>query len=236
MKKFKLRLIILGVLCTPSIFLAQTKNSISFQTGLFHYSFDKSPIMNINYPTKYNNQDVFNGLFLNSIGIEYTRQINDKSCILINFFSFRQNYSKYFKNSMPKPVIGWRYFSTIGLNYSRKIRILEKINFNYGCGINFRYGEEAVIISRFIIGEFNGQPVYELLIENIRRNDIGINSFIGIEYSPLKGITLFSKIDFLGFVYINDKEQKDDMKNVYNSPQYPSRFDLSLKLGIGFNF
>jgi hypothetical protein len=55
-------------------------------------------------------------------------------------------------------------------------------------------------------------------------------------YSPKKWLTLYSNIDLLSFVNINDKAMAKELKEVYNSPQYPTRFDLSLKFGIGFNF
>lgn len=236
MRQTIIRLILLGVLCTPSNIFSQTKNSISLQTGLFHYFFDRSPILNINYPEKYNNRDIFNGLILNSNGIEFTRDLNVKSSVLINFFSFRQSYSIYYKTAIPNPVVGHRYFSTIGINYLRKINLKEKVTFHYGGGLNFRSGDEGVIVAQIPLGEFNGEAVYELLIENIRRNDFGLNSFCGLSYSPVNRISLFSKIDLLGIIYIDDKNQKEDMINVYNSPQFPSRFDMSIKFGIGFHF
>ena len=237
MRQIKLRLMILGVLCTPSILFTQTNNRVSIQTGLFHCFFDGSPILNVNYPLKNNKLDIFNGLFLNSVGLEYSRLITQKSFLAINYLSFRQNYNKH-TDTYPiiEPIVGWRYFSTVGLSYSRKMELSTKFDFIYGGGVNFRRGEEAIIISRHPIGSFNGQTVYELWIENIRRNDIGLNTFVGIDYTPVKWLTLSTKIDFLGFVYIHDKEKAKRLKEVYDSPQFPSKYDLSLRFSLGFNF
>lgn len=76
----------------------------------------------------------------------------------------------------------------------------------------------------------------ESKVVTVVRNDIGINAFAGIDYTPVKWLTLSTKINLLGFVYINDKENTRKMKEVYDSPQYPSRLDLSFNLGIGVNF
>jgi len=212
------------------------KNSIRLQTGLFHYFFDKSPILNLNYPSN-NQNDIFNGLLINSIGLSFVRAFNEKSQLGIEVQSFNERYTKHITAEyIEKPIVGWRNFITIGTNYQRKTTIHDKIFFTYGAGIHFRNGDETIIVSRFPIGTFNGQTVYELLVEHVERNDIGINLTTGLGYSPKKWLTFYSNIDLLSFVYINDKAMTKELKEVYNSPQYPTRFDLSLKFGIGFNF
>jgi hypothetical protein len=212
------------------------KNSVRLQTGFFHCFFDKSPILNVNYPSN-NQNDIFNGLLINSIGLSYVRSINEKSQIGIEIQSFSERYTKHTTaDYIENPIVGWRNFFTIGTNYLRTRTIQEKLNFIYGTGLHYRTGDETIIISRIPIGNFNGQTVYELLVEHIERNDIGINLSTGLEYSPKKWLTFYSKIDLLSFVYINDKAMAKELKEVYDSPQYPSRFDLSLKFGIGFNF
>lgn len=213
------------------------KNSIRIQTGLFHCFFDESPILNVNYPHKYSKLDIFNGLILNSNGLAYSRKINEKSQIGVEIQYFNVRYAKFNDGIIiTKPVVGWREFVTGGIDYTYYKPINDKFKFNYGGGIYFRSGNETIIISRFPIGDFNGETVYELLVEHVERNDFAINLTTGIEYSPKKWLTLYSKIDLLSFVYVHDKAMAKELKEVYDSPQYPTRFDLSLKFGVGYNF
>lgn len=209
------------------------KNSIRLQTGLFHYFFDKSPILNVNYRAKEFNS----GLLINSVGISYSRKIKEKNRIECDVAYFYESYRKYF-NMYPieKPVIGIREFLTFSINYSRQSYNKGKFNLIYGGGINYRYGHESIIVNRFPMVVTEDYILYEVSIEGVSRSDLGLNIFSGMEYSPKKWLTLYSKIDLLSFVYINDKAMTKELKEVYDSPQYPTRFDLSLKFGIGFNF
>jgi hypothetical protein len=226
---------LLGVIFIPSILFAQPKNRITLQTGLFHCFFDGSPLMNINYQNKA--KKPFNGLLINSLGILYNRKIKEKNFIGLEYNSFREEYDKHLnKYPSEEPIVDNRLFFTITLNYGRILPLGKQVNFIYGGGVNFRSGSEAIIISRGIIGVWNGMTIYELVEENLIRNDFGLNTFIGIDYTPLKWLTLSTKINFLGIVYVNDKDGMREMREVYHSPQFPSRYDLSFNFGIGFNF
>lgn len=46
----------------------------------------------------------------------------------------------------------------------------------------------------------------------------------------------FCQKNQIGVLYVHDKEGQGRMSDVYNVPHYPSRFDLSINFGIGFNF
>ena len=59
----------------PNVVSAQN-NRLAIQTGLFHYFFDKTPVLNTNYLDK--QRKPFSGLFYNSLGIQYQRKINKK--------------------------------------------------------------------------------------------------------------------------------------------------------------
>jgi hypothetical protein len=218
MRLLILHLILLGFIFTSNSAFSQAKNRIALQTGLFHCFFDGSPLMNLNYSNKA--KKPFNGLLINSLGIQYIRKINEKNAIGVEYNSFREEYDKHLnKYPSEEPIVDNRLF-----------------NFIYGGGINFRSGSEAIIISRGIIGIWNGTPIYELVEENLIRNDLGLNTFVGIDYTPVKWLTLSAKINFLGIVYVNDKDGMREMKEVYDSPQFPSKYDLSFNLGLGFNF
>lgn len=208
------------------------------QTGLFHNFFDDSPIMNTDYPN--NAKKPFNGLLINSVGIQYERKIHRNGVLMIGYESFRESYDKH-SNMYPikEPIVGNRFFSTFRINYYRFIPFKPNLNFIYGGGINFRHGSEEIIITRGVIGYFNNDPnipIYELMVENLIRNDPGLNVFAGIDYTPINWLTLSAKIDFLSSIRINDKDGMEEMKEAYDSPQFPTRYDLSFNLGVGFNF
>lgn len=214
-------------------------NSLRLQMGVFHCFFDKTPMLNVNYLGKHNVFDVFGGFFLNSNGLEYVRSLSPREALSFEFVSYRQNYNKHTRMyPFTERLVGWRYFTTGGVNYVRKIELQEKLSFTYGGGVHFRHGSESIIVNKHPLGyDENGNPLgYELNLVTLQRNDFAINLSTGIEYTPKKWLTLYSKIDLLSFVYVHDRGTAKLLKEVYDTPQYPSRFDLSLKFGIGFNF
>ncbi|MEX1191695.1 MAG: hypothetical protein WED10_12485 [Brumimicrobium sp.] len=237
MKKQTFILFMLGVLCTSGFALGQSKNRITAQTGLFHYFFDDAPILNVNYQHE-KSEEVFKGLLINSLGLKYSRFLDKKNFLSTEFNMFYESYRKHYKTyPLKEPMVGERGFSTYNVSYGRILRLNNQFNMVYGAGLNYRRGTESIIISSYPFGVSpSGEFVMEHYLTTVVRNDIGINAFGGIEYTPLKWLTLSTKIDLLGFVYIHDKENTRKMKEVYDSPQYPSRLDLSFNLGLGFNF
>jgi hypothetical protein len=235
MRNLKFNFILLGVLCTSSSIFAQDKNRITLQTGLFHCFFDGSPLMNTNYQSK--GAKPFNGLLINSLGIQYRRAINEKSAFSVDYDYFEEGYRKYY-GMYPtyEPMIGTRSWLTVKFNYIRILPLNDRFDFVYGGGINFRSGREVIIITNGIIGSIHGEPAYESLVIPVGRNDIGLNAFAGLDYSPLKWLTFSSRIDFLSSIIMYKTDGRQKMKDVYDSPQFPSRYDLSFNLGVGFNF
>ena len=74
MKKLIKICLVIGIVI-PITSFAQN-NRLAIQTGLFHYFFDKTPVLNTNYLDK--QRKPFSGLFYNSLGIQYQRKINKK--------------------------------------------------------------------------------------------------------------------------------------------------------------
>ncbi len=223
------KLIILGALFAPSIVFCQPKNSVSIQTGLMHCFFDGSPLMN----TKYSSKAIkpFNGVLINSVGIRVERKFRTNNSISIDFMNFFEGYTKTVKE-LKKNQVSDRLFNTATINYNRIVSKNDKLSFVFGGGLNYRFGQEIVVVN---YGYFSNLG-YESLNEVAKRSDFGLNVTGGIGFSPIKWMTLYSKIDFLSFVYMNDKQAHEKLKNVYGMNGFPSRFDLSLKLGISFNF
>jgi len=225
-----LKLIILGAIFAPSIVFGQPKNRISIQTGLMHCFFDGSPLMNIKYPQ--NEVKPFNGVLINSVGLRFERKLKDNNSLSVEFMNFFESYTKTYRE-LKKNQVGARLYNTATLNYNKFFNLNNNFSLVYGGGLNYRFGQENVVVN---YGYFPYLELYEPLIEVAKRSDFGINLLCGIEYSPYKWFTIFAKLDFLSFVYMTDKEAHKKLKNVYGMNNFPSRFDLSLKLGVGFNF
>jgi hypothetical protein len=221
-------LIMLGAMA-PSILYTQN-NRMSMQTGLFHCFFDGSSLMNTKHMSK--DRGIFNGLLYNSVGIQYQRMINPKSSISTEAMYFYEYYWNVHPN-MTNKVVTRRTYMTYNINYDRYIDLTHNLNFTYGGGINYRHGSDMVVVNYSLL---DGDGSYKSLVESRLHRDIGINARVGIEYSPLKWLTLYTKFDLLGFVYTHDKEQIRKLKDVYEVPNYPNRFDLSWRFGLGFNF
>lgn len=224
-----LKLIILGALCAPSIVFAQAKNRISIQTGLMHCFFDGSPLINIKYQTK--TEKPFNGVLINSVGLDFTRKIVPKYSLSIEAMYFFEEYRKNYTNHNVK-VVGDRGFMTFNIKANKIQKLNPKWNVVYGAGLGFRLGHESVLIN---FGQI-APGYWESSVINIKRSDIGSNVFGGLEYKIFDYLSVFSKLDFLGFIYLNDKNAKKKLEETYNIYGFPSRFDLSLKMGVGFNF
>jgi hypothetical protein len=225
----EVKLIILGVLCAPSIIFCQSKNRVSIQTGLMHCFFDRSPLINFKYPSK--EIKPLHGIFLSSVGLQYSHNINSDFELSIE--------TNYFYVGYRKPIIEEIYGQAISRGYlsfnftaERFINFSKKNYFTYGCGIDYRHGAESIGVA---YGEI-APGINEVLVEVCRRRDFGLISSVGYEYRPLRFLSLFTKIDLLGMVYINDKAAQNRLKEFYGISKYPSRFDLSMKLGVGFNF
>lgn len=236
-------LLILGVLFAPRILFCQIPDStnkkmnrISIQTGLFHYFFDNAPVLNVNHQhSKSTVQNPFKGLLISSLGMSYRRKINCEHSFSIELMSFRNLYDKHTYVygdgdffDPPEALVFQRNFLSTKINYSRLWEINNRINLSSGGGINYRYGSETLIVNK---------GWFDLLLESTNKRDIGLNIFAGIDFTPFEWLTFYSEIDFLGLVYLNDKENIKKLRKYPNVPDhYPSRFDLSLRFGIGVNF
>lgn len=206
------------------------KNSVRFQTGLFHYFFDESPVINVNYLDKGNG--FLGGLLYNSFGLQYSRTIKDDNVLSFEYMLYNAYYWNVHPNLMNK-VVAKRDYNTFNVNYKRILPLNSNLDFTYGGGINYRHGSESIVVN---YGYFPGANFYESLMEVRTLDDLGLNLRTGINYKPIKWLTLYSEIDLIGFIYMNDKSAIQRLNEVYDYEKYPYRFDLSWRFGIGFNF
>lgn len=226
--------LIIVLMILPCFSTLAQNNQIGLNTGLFHYYFDDSPIINVNHVSK-SQKGFYRGIFLNSWGIEYSRTIKEKNQLSLEISRFRKSYLKFVPIEAEHPNIGSRNFWTANFAYNRQLFSQKKFNLFAGAGLTWRYGQENVIVNVTYIGpeEFN---IEELLIESVKRRDLGLSINTRCEYNFKNWLYAHSKIQFLSFVYFHDKRGIERLKSVYNVDKFPTKMDLSLKLGLGIRF
>lgn len=241
-KKITILLLAIGTL-VPNFLTAQNKNRIAIQTGLFHATFDNTPLFNnkrtiensrIRYPSGY-----FGGYLNESLGIIYERKIINNSSLSLEYMSQRawfRNDMNAFTTNDKGPYLVSKMIKKINIGYNRRIRLSSKIDFMYGAGVDYIWGQEAVYLY-----SSPGDWWYYSDFRRINRNDLGFNIRTGIEFSPIKRITLYTNFDFLGIAFLNAKDLEGNdsfsfFKEKYGIDYLPSRWDISWQFGIGFNF
>ncbi len=210
------------------------RNSIRFQSGLVHCSFDGTPLFNLENANYDENQ------FLNaSFGVQYQRilknQIKLQTDFLLYAHSFKTVDQVILFNNQPRNIYETKskFYTDLQFCFLKSTPLHKTLAFNYGLGpvlrlASYTYWEPQVIPSCF------GPPTTNSL-------DVGINTRAEIAYSPVKWFTIFTQLNFIGFMYRFDDPfgSKPEPLIVNTSPfqfNFPSRFDLSLRLGVGINF
>ena len=237
MKQSLIFLLVLGAIA-PSTFFGQGKNRISLQYGLFHSFFDGTKIIDKGEPyINKNLSTIFGGVLKDSKGIQYQRIINQKYSISVEYTKFAAGYyyKETYNNSSVSPIMIAKNSKNINLTFSRRYDFKPKLSFQVGGGINYIYGFEELYHYTLLNGW--GEPRFFTFY----KKNFGLNIRTGIEYHPKKWLTLYSNIDFIGIIYLNTKDSKGNNTNKYYKEEFglkntPSRTDLSLRFGIGFNF
>lgn len=221
-------IIVLGIFF-PNTFFSQ-KNSISIHSGVAHCFFDKTPIIDSYFFDKANNANY--GLFYNSIGISFEHRVKVNSSISLSYDYYNEIYKSIFRTFQTNAVFQ-RNTNTLKLGYHRFHPLGSHVSLKYGVGINYRLGQESVVVGYHQFGDLNA---YEINLESRFQSDLGLSLTGGIEYQPTRWLKLFTNFNILGITYIHDKEAIQRLQDVYNYKKYPSRFDLSCQIGIGFCF
>ena len=220
-------ILILGA-TAPSI-IAQ-KNRLSLYSGLFHNYFDGSPMLNINYHS--DGWSFFKNRFYSSFGIAFQRELASKSVLNAEIDYLTNNWS-YVIADLKKNAIYSREYLSINIGYKRSYKLIEKLSLIYGGGINYRRGYESIVVS---YGKFFGFDTYHPNYISRNVNDFGLNIKSGLEYTPVKWFTLYSEFNFIGLLFFDNRETIELLQDGYGYENYPNRFDLSWRFGIGINF
>lgn len=219
---------------------SQLPNRISIQTGLFHYYFDKTPIVNKNKTTNVGDLfNIFGGHLNESLGLQYERKISEKSFLSLEFMRTKAQYYLGSYEKFTSPFVLSRMIGIVNLHYTRKWNFEKNLFLSYGAGVNYIWGQETYFLENTTHQSGNVSPKFI----TSRRYDTGINLRCGIDYSPYEWLTLFTNIDFLGIITIytrnttyNDIKIPKYLKQNYGLKNAPTSFDLSLRFGVGINF
>ena len=227
---------------------SQHKNSLSIQTGIIHNFFDGNDLFKGKafYPANFKLftiddllafQNMFGGYLNDSFGFQYERELTPKSFISIEKMFYRGSFRKLgdFNNyTGPPALLLHKFFNTINITYSRKIKFFKTVDFTYGLGINFREGEESYLLSNLY-----NLIYYEAEIITAYGKDFALNARIGRAYNVSKRFTLFTNIDFQRI--LNNESyfghyNKYNYYNKFNLDELPSKYDLSFRLGLSYHF
>lgn len=225
MKHFLILFLLVGL--TPH---AQNtyKNRLSFQTGLFHYSFDESRLMNtgeLKYPP--------NGIFNASFSAAYQHQLPTQRWISIEMQRYQ---ASYIYRSDVATVFRTVHRQNIDLNatFITTKALQPKLNLCYGAGPGIRfatYESDSLAV--------DPETLY-WTSRSLDQFQIGANGRFGLEYTPFKWLTLFSQLQMAAYVYARNVSfsSKFEVEPYFKPTKFnvPSRFDLALRFGVGINF
>jgi hypothetical protein len=211
--------------------LSQNKNEISFSFSSPYYFFDKNPIL-INLINPYTLKlQLKKDMFIGSIGIGYTRHINEISSLKLSVNSLNAQYHKNYDYSIPTPSIAARLGQTINLTYIRNFKSINNVEFNYSFGINYSLGVEGVTVSKVKLNN-NITEGHDI---SIKRSNIGIISSLGLNYHLIKRIYFSTDFNLVYFIYLKEKEKYKLYPQIYTN-FLPGRKNAFLRISLSKRF
>jgi len=231
-------LLVVTIVATSNVF-SQKKNSFAIQTGLLNYFYDINPILinTIHIEKGKKLEQILPGMLIKSIGLTYTREINEKSNISLKISKFRGSYFKNTKSIFQAPVIAsrWWYFGSI--EYNRLMVDYKKVDFFYGGGVTYRFGYERILTNKFPFYTINNQVFYESHYEYFRGHYLGLVSNINVKYNFWKNLFLYSKLDLQYYFYKSFQDKLDVFTEEYNGKYKPTKnINNTLTIGFGIDF
>jgi len=206
------------------------KNRVSYQIGALHYFFDnQTPIrFKSTYPKESFPRPI-NRVLQSSFGIEYSRKINNKSSFQAELRHFYYKYNDYEQSqlveleNMQIGAMNDRQFISLSMGYNRNYPWIAKGNLYSAIGATARIIDAHYAQSNYI------SILNQTRIEMIQQNgwSYGVYVQAGLAYSPYSWLTVNTALDLNSFLLLPDNQ---------NSHLVKSRFDLSLRFGVGINF
>lgn len=210
-------------------------NSLRFQSGLVHCFFDGTPLIN-GYPKNYHESQ----LLYKSFGLEYQRILKNQIRLQADLSYFVHMYRFYDKMIVINGVSDssfidiHRVFADLQFSFLRNKSLNKTLAFQYGIGPTLRIGSylyDSQDINTVPNTEYPGMSCL----------DIGMNSKAELAYTPVKWLTLFSQVNLAGMLFRvgSPFDPTPSPLKLSSKPlqmSFPSRFDLSLRVGVGINF
>jgi hypothetical protein len=231
------------LLCFLNGNLLAQRNSFRYQTGLAHCYFDGTPIVNSANKVVFGESEYLN----RSNGFQYQRILDNRTRLQIDILSYNHFYRTYNFENLPAlpdsilfPLLTFtaRKYVDFQFCFLRHKPINKTLAFQYGIGPIFRFATYKY--GPPLTAEPGPGPVVSNSASSINPFDIGANVRGEITYTPVKWLTFFSQVNLVGLFF--RFEDPFFLTTVPLRPaskplqmNFPSRFDLSLRFGVGFN-
>lgn len=192
------------------------ENRISFQTGTLHCFFDGSKVKAQN----------------TSFGLQYQGKTKRKHDYSLEFMHYYHPYENSYNSGLY--LSGNLRNVDLNMSFLGLRSISKNFQFRFGAGPSIRishYELDSIILPFSLI---DGDYYYAIQLKG------GINGRLSLEYQPVKGLTFFTQLNlchyFMGQKVLFDNPILFDQGNKLQARSFPSRFDLSLRFGVGINF
>lgn len=222
----KTKLHFLLVFC--AICLSESKSyaqhQISIQPVAFNYFFDNSPIRT----------NLFVYTPSRAYGLQYQFQKPNKKLISAQYNIIEEENDWY---DDPSNLLCSRHrtIKEVNVVFSNQKQLFNKVIWTYGAGPTVRS-------HNYIYTTWDGiiQPMNVAFYES-NQLQLGVKGLTAINYNPFKWLTLFSQLNFSGYLLGKQifRNNNTDFINDFGGNKtfnFPSRFYSSLSFGFGINF
>jgi hypothetical protein len=239
-----MKIILFGLLfCSINNILIAQRNSFRYQTGLAHCFFDGTPVVNGKDWYEFDETKYLN----KSYGFQFQRILDNGTRLQIDMLSYNHQYGTFNFEKLPAtpdsilyPMLTFfsRKYFDIQFCFLRNKSINRSFSYQFGIGPTFRFATYQYTPPATV--QPGPGPIILNYPSTIHPFDIGANTRAEISYSPVKWLTLFSQVNLVGlFFRFEDPFFESSPLFKANKPlqlNFPSRFDLSLRVGVGINF
>lgn len=208
------------------------KNTIGINTGIVHYYGDKSALMNTNL------NEHASGLFQNSFGVEYRRNLKSGLFLNASYSHLNQKFNYEFRNL--EDITKNRSFNTFSVGLQKEVASFGKFHLNVGAELNYRQGESFVEGSP---SDFNwimvcpppGYPFPNRIWDNrVKHRDIGVGADAQLNFDLGKGFQLYTAFNTRAYVYNFARPRA--WSNLQKEENQGNFLDVSLHFGAAYTF
>jgi hypothetical protein len=234
MPTFKLIFLSLCFSCYFSVAQSVSDKNIFFINKTWYYHFNKDPLNNIKYINNYKDKFIF--LFMNEVGFMYQRRIdtNEYWRVSLDVYYFRSPPLIPFTDYKRGQVFERNYLC-LNTNYLRDIYFKPKQNLKLVTGLNFRFGDEALLSSYGYVWfvSSNGQLMKfgEPYFDNNLLADLGLSLGLNHQFYFGKRLVFNTEFKYTFYAFLYGRI-KPKTKNHLRS----NRNNLSLSFSLGWRY